>query len=945
MSSFDKFTGILPYASEVFGIYQPLLGWRSRLISKRYERIRGSLYNELAMRTLTTARAPVEVKLRKTGLDVAAASTEPSFTVSKLAPLNLDLELAPRLSTTIDSGIARLIASELKSHPPSDWSHVISAERVGEFLKTFQEIVTSGTLPKYPELADYVENFGKAYARNDNQSMVQELFARESKVAGYLLFLAKHSPSSLEPLFFSSPTTALLASARMADPLLNFGANNYQAILSPIGIIHLYRQYFFEFDTFLGPPVGHIWLSPGGSVELIEVSTRRMLTEKGVEQSIETTTKSETALTTQDDLAEAVKEENRDNIKFGFSYTASHSTPISSDSATANLSLDKTKATSRETTHKQMRQQSEKLSSEIKRNFKTTFKTSTEITDTSSKRYVLQNTTDKLVNYELRRKMRKVGVQVQDIGVALCWETFVDDPGRDIGISKFVHIGQPPELGDLVQPDAPEIPTTKIQDVSIAVPFVGLDTADTDNAYTDGTETEVGTFDNTEHIQADFDQRVTYSLPGFTLTAVDLDPQGSDASLSVRNLHSENGTSAGTFTIHLDYVNWNGQNQIPLNAKLYWEPSAAVRDAVTAEYNSRLASYNNEKARRYKEAFYAAARERIKLASQITPRPAEDLREEERTVVYRALISQLMSVGATQSKHVTSELVRSIFDVDKMLYFVAPEWWVPRLHRSAQHLGEEPSTQSASGSGAGSGPHSKVLGPTGFASFASKMPGVSTNFASTTQGTSISSDNIVDWGGAKELNRDNYYITEDSMPAKLGASLGWMLQLDGDNLRNAFLNSPWVKAVIPIRVGKEAAAVNWLQQAHVEGTDGLDAEYTAAPGDPPEITSTPDHTVTVREALSFLIAKIKEFDTNTRTPIIGNPADPDDMSNHFAGSLPTEAVFEHGFYSLKGGVQFGGDGTAQPIFSQWMEILPTDQIAALAVEYDPKTLQVKEPPA
>ena len=47
-------------------------------------------------------------------------------------------------------------------------------------------------------------------------------------------------------------------------------------------------------------------------------------------------------------------------------------------------------------------------------------------------------------------------------------------------------------------------------------------------------------------------------------------------------------------------------------------------------------------------------------------------------MVYRALISQLMSVGTHQSKHVISELVRSIFDVDKMLYFVAPEWWAPR---------------------------------------------------------------------------------------------------------------------------------------------------------------------------------------------------------------------------------------------------------------------------
>jgi hypothetical protein len=103
-----------------------------------------------------------------------------------------------------------------------------------------------------------------------------------------------------------------------------------------------------------------------------------------------------------------------------------------------------------------------------------------------------------------------------------------------------------------------------------------------------------------------------------------------------------------------------------------------------------MADYSAEKSRRFKEAFFKAARDHVKLASEISARPAEDLREEERTVVYRKLISQLMSVGTTESKHVISELVRSIFDVDKMLYFVAPEWWMPRLHRSAQHLGEVP---------------------------------------------------------------------------------------------------------------------------------------------------------------------------------------------------------------------------------------------------------------
>ena len=80
-----------------------------------------------------------------------------------------------------------------------------------------------------------------------------------------------------------------------------------------------------------------------------------------------------------------------------------------------------------------MRQQTEKLSTEIRKNFKTTFKTITETTDTSSKRYVLSNTTDELINYELRRKMRQVAVQVQDIGSYLCWQTYVDRPGSRSG--------------------------------------------------------------------------------------------------------------------------------------------------------------------------------------------------------------------------------------------------------------------------------------------------------------------------------------------------------------------------------------------------------------------------------------------------------------------------------------------------------------------------------
>jgi hypothetical protein len=187
-----------------------------------------------------------------------------------------------------------------------------------------------------------------------------------------------------------------------------------RAVLSPVGLVTLFREYFFEFDNFLGAPAGHIWISPGGTVEVVESSQRRTLTEKGVSQSEDSTSKVEESLTNQDDVADAVKEDNANDTKLGASASAGAKfAGIYQADASATFSNQSTTHKSSEITHKHTRIQSNRVSSEIHRNYKTTFKTVTETTDTTSRRYVVQNTSLQLVNYELRRKMRKVGVQVQ----------------------------------------------------------------------------------------------------------------------------------------------------------------------------------------------------------------------------------------------------------------------------------------------------------------------------------------------------------------------------------------------------------------------------------------------------------------------------------------------------------------------------------------------------
>ena len=51
LSDLTSYTEVLPYASELFGIYQPLLGWKSKRIAERFragfEHDKGDLLDRL----------------------------------------------------------------------------------------------------------------------------------------------------------------------------------------------------------------------------------------------------------------------------------------------------------------------------------------------------------------------------------------------------------------------------------------------------------------------------------------------------------------------------------------------------------------------------------------------------------------------------------------------------------------------------------------------------------------------------------------------------------------------------------------------------------------------------------------------------------------------------------------------------------------------------------
>lgn len=874
MANLDPFKGTYPYASELFGVYQPLLGWKSRQGKERA--------------TLDSTRMIGEVMA-----GVQRDGRLHKYALQQPAAVAIDTPVSGRLPTWMDSTVARIaqaqvngILTKQKRPPTSDeWKQILSAENITKSLQTAAREVNvaikaanlkmiCGDLVFFEKNALSAEEFnaiGAAEVPGANRMVTTESrlqfdgkLQAETTAAGTLQYLLNTKPELLNGVFVQTKT-GWERLRNFIDPLATFDPQTQQAVLSPVGMVHLYRQYFFEFDSFLGPPVGHVWISPGSTVELIEVSTRRTVTERYLELFRENSTRSELETVQKEDLASVVKQENQRSMDLGVSAGGGGDFGVYHFEASANFGFQTTQLKSQEEAHKYMRQQSERLTNEVRSQFRTSFRTVTEVEDQASRRYKLENSTDQLVNFELKRKMRRVGVQVQHVGSQLCWQVYLDDPGVDLGIAELVHVAKPADATGTAQPpEAPVALGPTTTEVTVNFPYQADGTDDDRGAtFYEGSDHDSGLRGSPERII----WRRSFSAPppgiGYSLNPngvqelaiervdPDRDPPEVAAQFEV--------IGDNRFRISLPQINFHDQPSIRFVLELLWDPPDQS-DALAA-YRQKVDEYTAQQQREQQTALLDAVKERIELASEVEPRPGRTLRREERIVVFRRLIRQLMGAGSNQGTHVTAELVRSLFEVDRMLYFVAPDWWrARRRERGRQQL---------------------VGGADGT--------------------TAVSDQDVVGWGGARAQDRDNYLITDQSRPAPLGASIGWLMQLDGDEHRNAFLNSPWIKAVIPVRPGREVAALNWLKKAQVEGADGLDAAYQ---GPEPELNGKP-----LQEVLNTLARDLAKQNADVKNV------------------LATETVFETGFNPLAGG--FAATGKPFEIFDQWVEVLPTDQIVAV----------------
>ncbi|WP_280394443.1 hypothetical protein, partial [Nocardia brasiliensis] len=714
----------------------------------------------------------------------------------------------------------------------------------------------AGTMPYASEIFGVYQPLAGWFSRSTGQSMAAAM--------GFETDVAPETFAGVDARRLDNPVLRAVAAQDLP----------VDAVLSPVGVVDLFRQYFFEFDTFLGQPAGHLWLSPGGTVEVVETSTRRTLTERTAEQSEESVRKTEESLTDQDDVADAVKEDNSNDTKLGASASGgANFAGIYHAEANASFSSENTTKKSSEQTHKHSRTQSSKVTSEIRRNFKTTFKTVTEVTDTTSRRYVVQNTTDKLANYELRRKMRKVGVQLQHIGTRLSWQRFLDGPGSGLGVSELVHVVSGPDLSALKKPEPPQslVPLQTAYTNTFPIKQVGNEAPHLDDPFSRrGPDDDFLLSDHVgreEKISSTFTFTATPPAPNYKL-ADDIRfvsakaATGGDARFIAQ--YKPLDPTKGKFEVKADYVHPAGGSTIALTVQLTWNPPE--KNPAQDAYEQALRDYQAQVEQLQREAYGNAIRDRVNLAGRIRQRRSEDLRSEERQLIFANLVSQLQLYP--NNSHLGAELIRQIFDVDQMLYFVAPDYWRPN-----KRIGPVPNDAA----GRYPVPFPKwtpsTTDPLGGQTVASWYSHLGQNFK-----PDQTTDPTKPPAAATQESRVNYLVTESSQPAPAGSSLGWLIQLDGDERRNEFLNAAWVKVVLPIRGGREVDALAWLAKANVEGEAGLGQPYPWQNGDPEAYKGK-----TIGQVLDLLAKDLQAKNTD-----IGN-------------TLAAEKVFETGFDPLQGG--------------------------------------------
>jgi len=235
LSDLIDYTTVLPYASELFGIYQPLLGWKSQRLADRFQKgfandkrsILDDLSKHFAAQVEVDYRddCQVEVRMRPGAL---ARGNIKSF--KSLLLKNISRDLPP-----------------YENYEPEIWSRLITSEKVEAIIKervipeyttVYQQRCKQLGLSKEvegsprlstisPEIEEAVPRFtvgGPAlspeFKKKVLRNAIDDRLRYESSMAGTILFLTEHHLHQELSKIFYVVKKKLLAGARIGKAIV-----------------------------------------------------------------------------------------------------------------------------------------------------------------------------------------------------------------------------------------------------------------------------------------------------------------------------------------------------------------------------------------------------------------------------------------------------------------------------------------------------------------------------------------------------------------------------------------------------------------------------------------------------------------------------------------------------------------------------------------------------
>jgi hypothetical protein len=555
---------------------------------------------------------------------------------------------------------------------------------------------------------------------------------------------------------WDATVTALIEKAQQIG---NFERRlNRIAVVTPLGLMHRYRQHFFYADLQKGRCELIRSLAPYETLEVVTTEEKVTTTEETVVKETEITTnqsreqKDSTELT--DRVANTVARTSTTNMSANGSYTAVLWSAGGSASSTTSESSSKTS----ERIAKTLNDITQKQSEQIRK--KTTI--STRIAETRSDsittRHTFQNPTEKPVTYGLYKLGYEVKSVIQDLGALLVWQTRIEKPGRSLASSDLIDKQiQPAEVKA-----EPLVVSITLQRSGIDEKGFSIDVSEALEIAFKNAMAKVENLKPLKEYQQAFED--FYRSPAtefkFKTTGLSLEAWYSGGAHGIPVNHSSYVVQAKndikllnglkTTNIYLSkaipranyfYLYATVEFQIPKLIKGKYIPDRGSSEDWTdsVEYKAKLLEIESI------------------LNATLTPRDRASLYFEERKTILANKIATLMQrapvTGSMSDEILMLYLkINEIFDVGQLFYDVDTF-----EYQEAANLA--------------------TLMKTG---------------------------------------RPNYpLISKSQGKAPTGASLGWKHQVDGDTKRDMFLNAPFAWACLPVRPGKENDAVEFLREQNL----------------------------------------------------------------------------------------------------------------------------------